>query len=187
MFILRLETAAEKFSDSKSKELNSAILWSVTGFCLVWSIGELFWNSYQYYSANYLNLGNETGESINIFFKSVQATISQKAQLILGPVSENSERSIWDGILPSIIYLSIVATALTNYIQTLGQRYIRAERASIIYSMDPVYGAIFSRLFLGEGEILGPLAITGATLVTGAAVLSNVLSMKEKTKSIDEG
>lgn len=49
-----------------------------------------------------------------------------------------------------IIYLGGVTTALSNYIQTLAQKDISAERASIIYSLDPVYGAFFSWLLLNE-------------------------------------
>jgi drug/metabolite transporter (DMT)-like permease len=41
-----------------------------------------------------------------------------------------------------ILYLGWVSSALCNYLQTLGQRTISAERAAIIYSLDPVYGGI---------------------------------------------
>ena len=178
MFILRLGTAAEQIPESRSKELNSAILWCVTGFCFLWFIGELFWDNYQHYSSE-LNSSNQIVDNTELFFSSLRTIVTQKIDLIRGPLSEDGKRNLWDGILPSTLYLSIIATALTNWIQTLGQRYIRAERASIIYSMDPVYGAVFSRLLLGPGEILGPLAIAGASLVTGAAVISNILSMRE--------
>jgi drug/metabolite transporter (DMT)-like permease len=40
-----------------------------------------------------------------------------------------------------LIYLGGVTTALANYIQTKAQKDVSAERASVIYSMDPVYGA----------------------------------------------
>jgi drug/metabolite transporter (DMT)-like permease len=49
-----------------------------------------------------------------------------------------------------LLYLGGVTTALSNYIQTLAQKTISAERASIIYSLDPVYGAFFSWLLLNE-------------------------------------
>ena len=39
-----------------------------------------------------------------------------------------------------LIYLGGVTTALANYIQTKAQKGITAERASIIYALDPVYG-----------------------------------------------
>ena len=49
-----------------------------------------------------------------------------------------------------LIYLGGIATALTNYLQTRAQQKVSAERASIIYSLDPVYGAFFSWLLLRE-------------------------------------
>ena len=33
--------------------------------------------------------------------------------------------------------------------------------------MDPVYGAVFARLLLGDSEVLGPQGILGGALVTG--------------------
>lgn len=49
-----------------------------------------------------------------------------------------------------IIYLGVITTGLCNYIQTIGQKNIPAEKAAIIYSLDPLYGAFFSWLWLNE-------------------------------------
>lgn len=54
--------------------------------------------------------------------------------------------------------------------QALGQRSIPAERAAVIYAMDPVYAAGFAYLLLGE--TLGPVGILGASIITGAALWS---------------
>ncbi|CAM9585954.1 unnamed protein product, partial [Phaeothamnion confervicola] len=69
---------------------------------------------------------------------------------------------------PLVAYLAIVTTALTNWIQVVGQRSVPAERASLIYAMDPVYAAAFARWFLGE--TLGPQGLLGAGLITTAAL-----------------
>ena len=52
----------------------------------------------------------------------------------------------------------------------MGQRSVPAERAAVIYAMDPVYAAGFAYLLLGE--TLGPAGIAGAGIITGAAVWS---------------
>lgn len=62
-----------------------------------------------------------------------------------------------------IVYLGVITTALCNYLQTLGQRDVSAEKAAIIYSMDPVYGALFSYWLLGEQ--LGSRGFAGAGLI----------------------
>lgn len=72
----------------------------------------------------------------------------------------------------AIVYLSLVATFFANYIQTVAQKGVTAERACLIYSMDPVYSAIFSYLFLGETLCLQ--GIIGAGIVFISSV-SNVL------------
>lgn len=39
---------------------------------------------------------------------------------------------------------------------------ISAERAALIYAMDPVYGAIFARLLVGDSETLGIQGVYGS-------------------------
>lgn len=73
-----------------------------------------------------------------------------------------------------IIYLGAVTTTLANYIQSRGQQYISPERASIIYSLDPVYGAFFSWFLLGE-NIGGVQSFLGAGLITVAAATNAFL------------
>jgi len=83
-----------------------------------------------------------------------------------------------------LIYLGAVATALTNYIQTFAQQNISAERASIIYAMDPVYGAFFANLILGE--TLGTQGMIGAGLITFAAATNAFLDLGKKDESNDD-
>ncbi|EKX53024.1 hypothetical protein GUITHDRAFT_58085, partial [Guillardia theta CCMP2712] len=60
-------------------------------------------------------------------------------------------------------YLGLVTTALTSFLQTVGQKSIRAESAAIIYAMDPVYAACFSFFLLGES--MGAQGIAGGMLL----------------------
>ena len=68
------------------------------------------------------------------------------------------------------LYLGAVTTSLCGWLQTLGQRVIPAERASIIYSLDPLYGAAFSSYFLqehfGQRGVIGALCILLGVAVT---------------------
>jgi drug/metabolite transporter (DMT)-like permease len=73
-----------------------------------------------------------------------------------------------------LLYLGGVATALANWIQTKAQRDIPAERASVIYAMDPVYGALFSYALLGE-TLNGVTGWVGACLITLAAAVNAFL------------
>ena len=69
------------------------------------------------------------------------------------------------------LYLGVVTTAVANWIQTSAQKYVSAERASLIYAMDPVYGAAFAYMWLGEA-LPGAMGWVGAVLI-GTAAASN--------------
>ncbi|SJZ86437.1 DMT family transporter [Selenihalanaerobacter shriftii] len=57
-----------------------------------------------------------------------------------------SDMSIWI----SIIYMGILGTALAFVIQNKAQTFTTPTRTAIIFSMEPVVGAIFAYLYLGE-------------------------------------
>ena len=69
-----------------------------------------------------------------------------------------------------LLYLSLVTTVFANWLQTIGQKEVSAPDAAIIYALDPVYGAGFSFLLLGE--TLGPQGFAGAGLVLLAVLFS---------------
>lgn len=74
--------------------------------------------------------------------------------------------------LPGVLYLALVATALTTWLQTEGQRRVAAPEAGVLYSMEPVWAALFAALVLGER--LGPSGWVGAAAIVGAVLLSQV-------------
>lgn len=83
--------------------------------------------------------------------------------------------------MAAVAYLAFVTTALCNYLQAIGQRGVSAERAAVVFAMDPVYGALFAWLLLGES--LGTQGITGALIILFAAVLSGLADAPTKKKA----
>ncbi|MFN3369223.1 MAG: DMT family transporter, partial [Thermus sp.] len=70
----------------------------------------------------------------------------------------------WEGIpWGAVLYLGVVATAFTTWLQTWGQRYVPAPQAAILYTMEPVWATLFAFAVLGEK--LGLLGGLGAFLV----------------------
>ncbi|WP_424950354.1 DMT family transporter [Deinococcus sp.] len=69
-----------------------------------------------------------------------------------------------------LLYLGAAATALTTLLQTLGQRWVSAVEASVIYALEPVSASIFSYFLLGERVYLR--GFLGGAMVVGATVLS---------------
>ena len=151
MFILRLETATKAVKTSSM--LNSASLWIVALMSLIWCICEGLHREQMLVTDL---------RSYTILSSTVESTISSVLQTISShPVS--------------LIYLGGVTTALANFIQTMAQRGVTAERASIIYTLDPVYGAIFANLILGEQ--LSSIGLVGASLIFFAAAANAYLDL----------
>jgi drug/metabolite transporter (DMT)-like permease len=84
-----------------------------------------------------------------------------------------------------MIYLSGVTTAFANWIQAKAQRDVSAERASVIYAMDPVYGAAFSYLLLGE-TLGGVPGWAGAGLITVAAATNAFMDLSGSDNTQDK-
>ncbi len=74
--------------------------------------------------------------------------------------------SIWLGLC----YLGIVATAGMLFLQAMAQRHVSADKAALVYAMEPVFAALFAWLWLAES--LTWLAALGALLVVSAVVAS---------------
>lgn len=69
-----------------------------------------------------------------------------------------------------LLYLGILATALTTLLQTLGQRHVSAAEASLIYALEPVTASLFSFVLIHErigwGGALGGALVVLATLLS---------------------
>jgi drug/metabolite transporter (DMT)-like permease len=67
-----------------------------------------------------------------------------------------------------LAYLGIVATACMLFLQARAQAHVSADKAALIYAMEPVFAALFAWIGLSEGLTLR--AALGAALVVFAVV-----------------
>jgi drug/metabolite transporter (DMT)-like permease len=72
----------------------------------------------------------------------------------------------------AVLYLAAACTALTTWLQTVGQRHVPAPQASILFMLEPVFASIFAYVQLHER--LGLRGVTGSTLILLATLLSQV-------------
>ncbi|MGI8746987.1 MAG: DMT family transporter, partial [Deinococcus sp.] len=72
----------------------------------------------------------------------------------------------------ALLYLGLAGTAVATLLQTLGQRWVRAAEASVLYALEPVAATLFSLLLLGERVYLRGLL--GGAMVVGATLLSQL-------------
>ncbi|ADG05000.1 DMT family transporter [Kyrpidia tusciae] len=64
------------------------------------------------------------------------------------------------------LFLGLVATALVTVLQNIGQRYTTATRAALIFSLEPVFAAIFGHFIQGD-QLTGRMAIGAALILLG--------------------
>ena len=107
---------------------------------------------------------------------SLVGTTPQDPSQFLDQLAEIVVHHPWE-----VFYLSAITTALANFIQTKSQKEVSAERASVIYAMDPVYGALFSNVILGE--TLTSLGFVGAGMITVAAATNALLDLRADAPS----
>lgn len=104
------------------------------------------------------------GVEIRQYLTSLEALPSVYSQ---GPLALGV---IWNGAL---------ATALTTYLQTVGQRSVSATTANVIYSSQPIWASLFSFFFLGER--VTPTNAAGAGLLCVAVFLAATSSASSET------
>ncbi|UTY38927.1 DMT family transporter [Allocoprobacillus halotolerans] len=105
-------------------------------------------------------------------FTSLQFIGGAIVALILALTTENI--GIISNIQPSIylqiLYLVVFATALTMFCQTTGQKYTSECNASLILSLESVFGVAFSIAFYGE--VLTFKILLGFILIFVAIIIS---------------
>lgn len=69
-----------------------------------------------------------------------------------------------------LLYLGVVATAGMLLLQAMAQRQVPADKASVIYAMEPVFAALFGWLWLNE--VLSNRAALGGAMVVVAVLVS---------------
>lgn len=91
--------------------------------------------------------------------------------LIRGPIEPlRSLRDAPSGTWLTLLYLGVVAVALSTLLQTRSQQIVPAPIAAIVYALEPVFGAAAS--FAWRGERIAPIGFVGGVVVLTAMVLS---------------
>ncbi len=88
-------------------------------------------------------------------------------------------------VLPAVLYMGIVATALIFGTQTWAQRHTTSTHTALIFSLEPVFAAIFAALFADEvltlREGLGGVLVLGGML---AAELGDVSVQRQAPNEV---
>ena len=93
----------------------------------------------------------------------------------LGGIGNDSLATLGERLTPhavSLLYLGVVATAGMLLLQAIAQRHVSADKAAVVYAMEPVFAALFGWLWLGE--VLSARAALGGVMVVVAVILSEL-------------
>lgn len=71
-------------------------------------------------------------------------------------------------VFAGLLYLGVVATAAMLFLQAMAQRHVSADKAALVYAMEPVFAALAAWLWLGE--LLTMTAALGAGMVVVAVI-----------------
>lgn len=79
-----------------------------------------------------------------------------------------------------LVYLSFFATALAFTVQNISQKYTTPVRASVIFSLEPLFSAIFAFIFMSERltaiQSLGGILIVSGTIVAELDLIPRFLA-----------
>ena len=85
-----------------------------------------------------------------------------------------------------ILYLALFATILTTIFQTVGQKKVNGQRAAVIFTLEPAFGAIFAFILVNETFTL--IQFAGALVIFFAILYNetNGLKIKSLSKGINK-
>ncbi len=75
-------------------------------------------------------------------------------------------------VIVAILYTSVLATVLTTALQTKFQRDVSPTKASLLFSMEPIFAAIFAFFLLSEK--ISIFGLTGCALIFGGIIISEI-------------
>ncbi|MEI6446017.1 MAG: DMT family transporter [Nostocales cyanobacterium ELA583] len=144
-------------------------------------VGVMCWESEQIVIGDFLMLGNAFLYSIYILklesitlrhpilpLTAIQLWVIAIVSLIWGAPDLLREYEVISAEWGVVLYLGLIDTAATIVLQVLAQRWVNAYETALMYTLEPIFAAIFSFLILGEQ--LGIRGIIGASLVLVAMV-----------------
>lgn len=99
---------------------------------------------------------------------STVAVLTLGYSLLTGTFSVQAVVSVW----PSVAFTGVFASGLAFLFQTIAQKKTPAEEAAVILAAEPLFAAVFARIFLGETS--GWKLLAGGGLIVLGMILTSV-------------
>lgn len=118
----------------------------------------------------YVDIATQTSNPLRITF--LQILINGVLSLFLALIFEDIRFKFSSNVIFALIYLSLLATVLTLYLQMKWQKETTPTKAAVIFTLEPVIAAILAYLFLGEN--IGLLGVIGGATILFGLILSEI-------------
>ncbi len=103
------------------------------------------------------------------------------ALCLVVPVILIRPRTLTTTDLPALIFLGVVCTALSHTLFISSLKKIRAQTASVITGLEPVYGIVLAFFLLKE--VPAPSTLTGGGIIIGASIAAGYLASPKRPPS----
>ncbi|MFQ5797943.1 MAG: DMT family transporter [Bacteroidota bacterium] len=124
----------------------------------------------------YLDIYSKGQDAIHLTF--LQLGVITVLSLIAALGTEEISITYSTRFLVGLGYTGVLATVLTTYLQTRYQRDTTPTRAAVIFTLEPVFAAVFAYLILKE--IIGLLGLLGGALIFSGLVVSELADVLNK-------
>ena len=126
----------------------------------LWKLGEMGYQGFREHAANGFAISN-----VDIANVDIAAFITH--------TSDVAAHLPW----PALLWMGLATTSFTLWIEFLALKNVSASTCALIYTAEPLWGALFAWHFMGDRW--GPAGWLGAALIVGASVGSQVLTLDE--------
>jgi len=133
------------------------------------------------FAVHIILIGRYASEIDPVIINTIQIAFAAIGCWMLSAIFENFTASFSVSSLTAAIYTAIFGTSLAFGVQAISGRYTPPVRMAIIFSMEPVFAAIFSFFFANER--FTAINIAGCALIFLGMILSEIrLNIKERKK-----
>lgn len=126
------------------------------------------------FAAHIILVGMFSADIDPVLFTAVQLGTVALGSLLGAGMLERPLR-VQPGTVPAIVFTGIFATSLAFLIQAWAQRHTSASHTAVIFSAEPVFGAVFAWLL--AGEVLSLRETVGAACILGGIVMTEVVPL----------
>lgn len=103
-----------------------------------------------FYAAHIVAISKLAKNRDPVLLTIVQFCYSAVISWVVTLLFEDLPRSLSPAVIGELLYLAIFATAIALLLQNIGQKYTKPAQASIILSLEAIFGVIFSVIFFKE-------------------------------------